>query len=113
VSGATIADGALNIAIDTRVVATFSEGMDPLTITNVNCALTETFSGRAVSGTVSYSGVSVELYADDFGPAYYLLRPNTRYTVTIKGGAGGVVDLAGNPMAMDYVSSFTTGAGYP
>ena len=113
VTGATIADGALNVAIDAKVGATFSEGMDPLTITNVNCSLTETSSGRAVSGTVSYSGVSVELYADDFGPAYYLLRPNTGYTVTIKGGVGGVVDLAGNPMAMDYVSSFATGAGSP
>ena len=113
VSGTTIADGAVNVAIDAKVAATFSEGMDPLTITNVNCTLTETSSGRAVSGTVSYSGVSVELYADDFGPAYYLLRPNTRYTVTIKGGVGGVVDLAGNPMTNDYVSSFMTDAGIP
>ena len=32
-----------------------------------------------------------------------LLVPNTSYTVTLKGGFGGVEDLAGNPMANDYV----------
>jgi hypothetical protein len=69
--------------------------MDPLTITNVNCTLTETSSGRAVSATVRYSGVSVELYLVDFGPkpSVYLLLPNTRYTFTIKGGADGVLGV--------------------
>ena len=37
------------------------------------------------------------------------LAANTEYTATIKGGASGVKDLAGNPLAADEVSTFTTG----
>ena len=44
--------------INTNVGATFSEGMDPLTITNANFTLNETLSGNAVAGVVNYSGVN-------------------------------------------------------
>jgi len=39
-----------------------------------------------------------------------MLLPNTGYTATIKGGVGGVADLAGNPMVSDYEWNWTTGA---
>jgi hypothetical protein len=111
VVGTTIPDGAVNVPINTRLGATFSEGMDPLTITNVNCTVRETLSGTlAVAATVSYSGVSLEFILDRFGPRpSYILLPYTTYTVTLQGGVGGVEDLAGNPMANDYVWTFTTG----
>ena len=35
------------------------------------------------------------------------------YTLTVKGGAGGVTDLAGNPLAADVSWSFTTEASPP
>jgi fibronectin type 3 domain-containing protein len=35
--------------------------------------------------------------------------PNTLITITVKGGASGITDTAGNTMASDYVFSFTTG----
>ncbi len=35
------------------------------------------------------------------------------YTVTVKGGAGGVTDLAGNPLAADSTWSFTIEASPP
>ena len=35
---------------------------------------------------------------------------STLYTATIKGGAAGAKDLAGNPLAADMVWTFTTGA---
>ena len=35
------------------------------------------------------------------------------YTATVKGGAGGVSDVAGNVLAADYVWSFTTADGTP
>ncbi|TXT38462.1 MAG: hypothetical protein FD135_2858, partial [Comamonadaceae bacterium] len=38
------------------------------------------------------------------------LIAGTQYTMTLKGGAGGVEDLAANPMAVDYVWSWTTAA---
>ena len=37
------------------------------------------------------------------------LATSTLYTATIKGGAAGVKDLAGNPLAADKVWTFTTG----
>jgi hypothetical protein len=115
VIGTTVANGAVNVPIDTIIGATFSEGMDPLTITNVNCTLAETLSGiRQGAATVAYSGVSVEFDKSLFGPRpRFLLLPDTSYTVTIKGGIGGVEDLAGNPMVNDYAWSFTTGAAIP
>jgi hypothetical protein len=98
------ADGALGVANNTRAGATFSEAMAPLTINNVNFAMKETVSGDPVAGTVSYSGVNAV-----FTPSSNL-KNLTNYTLTIKGGIGGVADLSGNPMANDFVWSWTTGA---
>jgi Domain of unknown function (DUF4082)/Bacterial Ig-like domain len=39
------------------------------------------------------------------------LLNSTTYTVVVKGGAGGVTDTAGNPLASDFTSTFTTIAG--
>ncbi|MCX5903232.1 MAG: Ig-like domain-containing protein, partial [Proteobacteria bacterium] len=103
VTGTIHANGATNVAINTKVGATFSEGMDPLTITNLTFTL-EAPVGTPVPGTVSYSGVNAV-----FTPLSNL-APNTLYTVTIKGGVSGAKDLAGNPLASDYVWSWTTGA---
>ena len=104
VIGTINANGATNVALNTKVGATFSEGMDPLTITNVTFLLKETVSGAAVAGTMSYSGVNAV-----FIPTANLAS-NRGYTVTVKGGASGVKDLAGNAMVSDYVWSFTTAA---
>jgi hypothetical protein len=103
VTGTIHANGAINVPINTAVGATFSEGMDPLTITNVNFTLT-TDAGAAVPGTVSYSGVSAI-----FRPLSNLAS-NTHYNVTVKGGAGGVTDLAGNPMVNNFSIGWTTAA---
>lgn len=104
VTGTIHTNGATNVAINTKVGATFSEPMDPLTITSTNFSLKQTVGGAAVAGTTSYSGVSAV-----FTPAANL-APSTQYTVTVKGAAGGVADLAGNPMASDFSISWTTAA---
>jgi hypothetical protein len=104
VTGTIQANGATNVAFNTKVGATFSEAMDALTITNVNYTLKEAVSGLPVMGTISYSGVNAL-----FVPLANL-APSTRYTVTVKGGTSGVKDLAGNAMASDFVISWTTGA---
>jgi len=95
---------ATGVAVNTKVGATFSEWMNPLTINNVNFTLHETVSGAAVAGTVSYSGLNAV-----FVPLNDLAL-NTRYTATIKGGSNGVKDLAGNPLTFNYLWSWTTGA---
>src|SRR5665647_90881 len=46
------ANGQTNVAINTKVGVTFSEAMDPLTITNATFSLRESISGAVVAGTV-------------------------------------------------------------
>lgn len=104
VTSTTHANGAVGVAINAKGGATFSESMAPLTITNVNFAIKETATNAPVAGTVSYSGVDAV-----FTPLANL-KNSTNYTLTIKGGAGGVSDLAGNRMVSDFVWSWTTSA---
>jgi hypothetical protein len=93
------ADGATGVLTNTKISATFSEAMDPLTITTATFTLDE--GGTPVSGTVAYSGVTAV-----FTPATNLAA-STTYTATITTGA---MDLAGNALATDYVWDFSTGA---
>jgi len=85
------------VAVNSNISATFSEAMDPLTIT------TSTFTVKqgttSVSGAVSYVGLTAT-----FDPASDLAS-NTTYTATITTGAK---DLAGNAMQSNFVWSFTT-----
>lgn len=108
------ANGATNVAINTRVGVAFSTWMDPLTITNANFTLKETATGAEVRGIVRYSGVNAEFIKFDyligpFSPDAESFSPSTSYTATIKGGDDGAKDLAGNPLASDYVWSWATG----
>ena len=104
VSTSIPANNATNVARNTSVGVTFSESMDPQTITATNVAMKETVSGNAVAGALSYSGVSAV-----FMPTT-ALAATTRYTVTVKGGATGAADLAGNRMESDFTTTWTTGA---
>ena len=99
VSSTDPANGATGVALNKQVAATFSESMDPLTITAANFTLTQ--GTTPVSGAVSYAGVTAT-----FTPASSLAA-STEYTATITTGAK---DLAGNALAVNKVWSFTTGA---
>jgi hypothetical protein len=88
-----------------KIIAGFSEIMDPATVNTSSFTLRETVSGTVVSGTVAPVGTSAT-----FAPTASL-KFSTNYTATIRGGSfGGVKDLAGNRMASDFVFSFSTGA---
>jgi hypothetical protein len=102
VTGTTQANNAVNVAVNTQAGVTFSEAMNPLSIKNTNVVLKESASAVVVPGVVSYSGVNAA-----FRPLNNLL-PGTRYTLTVKGGATGVEDVAGNPMAADFITGWTT-----
>lgn len=93
------ANSATNVPLNTKLSATFSEAMDPATISTTSFRLNQ--GSTAISGTVTYTGMIAT-----FAPAANLL-PNTVYTATITQAA---TDLAGNAMLADYVWSFTTGA---
>ncbi len=97
------ADTAVSIATNQKIIATFSEPMDSTTITG----LTFTVTGpgpTSIVGAVTYSMIGATA---TFTPAS-ALTASTPYTVTITTGA---TDLAGNPLAADFVWTFTTGPG--
>ena len=86
------------VSTNTAIAATFSEAMNPLTITTTTFILAQGVT--PVSGTMTYSG-----QAAVFTPASNLAATTT-YTATITTGAE---DLAGNALSSDYVWTFTTG----
>ena len=90
------ANGATAVAIDTVIIVTFSEAMDPATITAATFLLSG--PGGAVAGAAGCSGSTAT-----FTPFASLVY-NAAYTATITTGAK---DLAGNALAGDYVWSFT------
>ncbi len=95
VTANTPAAGATNVALNIAPSVTFSEPVKPATIT-----FTLSGGGRAVAGTLSYSGTTAI-----FTPSIWLAY-NTQYTASV---SAGVQDLAGNPMPTSYFWSFTTG----
>ena len=99
VSSAVPANATTGVAVNSAMSATFSEAMDPLTITSATFTLTQ--NGTSVPGTVTYSGVTAV-----FRPASNL-TVGTVYNATI---TTGVKDLAGNALASNYTWNFTTGA---
>ena len=92
-------NAATGVTVNSAMSATFSEAMDPSTITNVTFIISNGVT--PVSGAVTYIGVTATFTPDDD------LSPNTNYTATITTGAK---DLAGNSLAIPYKWSGTTGA---
>jgi len=88
------------VPANSSITATFSEGMDPATITTAVFTLTGP-SGN-VSGTVGYDAGSNSAI---FRPAGNLSF-GASYTATVLAGAK---DLSGNQMAADYSWSFAVG----
>jgi methionine-rich copper-binding protein CopC len=93
------ADAATNVPINQRIVALFSEEMSPGSLNTKTFSVTKP-GGAAIAGMVAYASGSVTF------KAIVGLKPDTHYIATITTGAK---DLAGNPMATDYVWSFDTG----
>ena len=94
---------AANIAATANITATFGEAMAPASITATSVVLRDA-SAALVPSSLSYSPATRTVTID---PAATLLD-RTNYTVTILGGAGGVTDVAGNPLAANYSWTFTT-----
>jgi len=91
---------ATSIAINSKISAIFSVGMDPSTITSENFTLQQ--GSTDVSGAVGYTGATATA---TFTPSS-VLAAGTEYTATITTGAK---DVDGKPLAKDYIWSFTTG----
>lgn len=90
---------AVNVALNELVTATFNKPMNPSTINSNSFIVTQ--AGTIVSGVVTYAGVIAS-----FTPTNPL-SATTIYTATITTLAE---DVAGNPVLVDYVWTFTTDA---
>jgi len=98
VSSKSPAADATDVAVDTVITATFSEGMDASTIT------ASSFTVAGVSGSVSYnSGTCTATFTPSAD-----LATSTTYTATL---STAITDANGNPLASVYSWSFTTIAG--
>ena len=98
-------NGASGVLTTTNVLATFSEGMDPATITSANVFL-RTPTNTVVPATLSYtSATNTATIVPTSSLAY-----STTYTGVVKAA---VKDLAGNAMAADFTWTFTTSAPPP
>lgn len=91
-------NNATGVALNKIVTATFNMAMDPLTINATTFTIKQ--GTTAVLGAVTYSGSTAS-----FSPAV-AFSINTVYTATITTGAK---NLAGTPLASNYVWTFTTG----
>jgi hypothetical protein len=91
--------GATGVSIHSAIRVTFSEAMDSSTLTSQSFRVT--LGGVAVPGQISYFQQTATFTPDS------PLAPNTLYQVTVSVAA---TDLAGNPLAQAYSSSFTTSA---
>ncbi len=95
-------DGVTNAAVGTSVAAVFDEPIDPATVAG-------SFELRDAGGSLVAASV-------DYAPATRTatltpgsaLAHSASYTATLTGGAGGIADLAGNPLPADLVWSFAT-----
>jgi hypothetical protein len=92
------AAGAPLVAVNTVVSATFSEPMNPLTLTNATFTVTGP-GATPVAGVVSYSGSTAT-----FSPTAVLAN-STLFTATL---TTGVKDPAGAALAANFVWTFTT-----
>ncbi|MEB2774540.1 Ig-like domain-containing protein [Algoriphagus sp. D3-2-R+10] len=90
-------NNASNIALDKVVKATFSEPMNPATISGTTFTLKQ--GANTINGSVTYSGTTASFTPND------PLSPNLTYTGTITTGAQ---NLAGTGLADDYVWTFKT-----
>jgi hypothetical protein len=98
--------GATLVCKNKTISATFSEAMNSATITTATFTLAPTATPASpVAGVISYDPLT---NIASFNPTANLTA-STNYTATIKGGASGVKDVAGNALAVDKVWTFGSG----
>lgn len=110
VSSTSPAPGATNIAITVKPTVTFSEKMDPASITASTVRLLDS-TGAAVAQAAGSPSLSADGLTATITPAANLGYSKT-YRSNVIGGASGVKDITGKTMASDYTQSpgFTTAA---
>ena len=104
----TPANGATGVLATTSVSAAFSEALAPATVNGTTVELRDGGS-LLVPATVSWNAATNSVVLVPTASLGY----TATYTATVKGGAGGVTDVAGNPLGANHVWTFTTQAAPP
>jgi hypothetical protein len=96
---------ATDVSIGVAPTATFSEPLDPTSVTTTTVRLTDT-ADNLVLCNVSYSASNFTVTLTPVQP----LRPGQTYKVTLQGTSPSphITDEAGTPLAITYTWSFTT-----
>jgi hypothetical protein len=95
--------GGSGVPVGASVSATFSEDLAAATVTSTTFELRNA-SNMLVAATVTYSAATKTATLQ----ATTALASSAQYTARVRGGTGGVTDLAGNPLTADYTWTFTT-----
>lgn len=99
--------GAADVAASARPSAVFSEPLSAASVLTSTFTLRKQGASVDVAGSVSYDGVARAVTLTPAAP----LDAGASYTARLVGGASGVKDAAGNPLAADYSWTFTVAAG--
>ena len=101
-------NNATEVNLNVSVTATFSEAVDPSTLSGLTAYITGP-GNTTVPATLTVNGADVSITPD--APFDIV----TTYTVTLKGGLTPpqIKDISGNALAADYTWSFTTGGLTP
>ncbi len=100
--------GAAGINVGVAATATFNEPMSPASISSSSFQLRDGSSALVPVNVTYDSGTNVATLSPQSALQY-----GATYSLTVKGGSGGVTDLAGNPLAADVTWSFSTEASPP
>src|SRR5206468_4132794 len=100
------ATGATGVAVAANITATFSEAMTASSISTSSVTLVVQGTTPLLAASVNYDPVSLTV---TLHPSASLAAATT-YLATVKGGASGVKDAAGNALALDKTWTFTTAA---
>ena len=104
VTGVTPAAGATGVATKTKVTATFSEALDPVSVSGATFTLSS--SKGPVAAAVAYDPKTGTATLKPKSA----LSAGTVWTARLVAGSAGVRDVAGNPLADPFSWTFTTKA---
>ncbi len=95
----------VNVGGGQALTATFSEKLDPATVSSTTVTLTDVVLATTIAGTATAVVVGTASVVT-FTPAA-LLDAGRQYRLTLVGGAAGLRDLAGNALAASQTRTFT------
>ncbi|WP_255436511.1 N,N-dimethylformamidase beta subunit family domain-containing protein [Tessaracoccus sp. MC1756] len=97
------ATGATDVSLGANVTVGFSERLEPASVTTATVLLRDP-GNVTVPATVTWNEASRTVVLNPTES----LNAGTTYSVTVRGGATGIQDLAGNDLAADVTWNFTT-----